>query len=313
MSNNVKEYAAQCLAGAGFAIIDSEVAMTLRPDLWTSGIECHGAFASHHAPHALGALVGVQRFKVLFEGAERPLLVLVRCSDQLQERIRWVTGRRVLDLAPEAEEIKPREPASRAKWREFQQRREPVEKAPAVTIPPRKERPVPPDVEGLVGQFAEPPRPCTACGNRNSAGTCLPAARGEFQGRPTNYRPSADHPRRCLHYSPGTHLTTGERRDTRTGRELWPELLTTKAQAASTTAPPEGAEPAGASDKAREILAAMLNDGPRNASEIRAAAEGAEISERTMQMVAERMGVVKTKAGFEGGWVWALPEGAQVA
>jgi hypothetical protein len=51
----------------------------------------------------------------------------------------------------------------------------------------------------------------------------------------------------------------------------------------------------------------MLKDGPRNAAEILAAAEGANISGRTMQRAAEQMGVIKSKAGFDGGWTWALP------
>lgn len=65
-------------------------------------------------------------------------------------------------------------------------------------------------------------------------------------------------------------------------------------------------------DQACTLLADLLKDGPRNAAEILAAAEGANISERTMQRAAEQMGVIKAKAGFDGGWNWALPaEGAK--
>lgn len=65
-------------------------------------------------------------------------------------------------------------------------------------------------------------------------------------------------------------------------------------------------------DQACTLLADLLKDGPRNAGEILAAAEGANISERTMQRAAEQMGVIKAKAGFDGGWNWALPaEGAK--
>jgi hypothetical protein len=65
-------------------------------------------------------------------------------------------------------------------------------------------------------------------------------------------------------------------------------------------------------DQACTLLADLLKDGPRAAGEILAAAEGANISERTMQRAAEQMGVIKTKAGFDGGWNWALPaEGAK--
>jgi hypothetical protein len=60
-------------------------------------------------------------------------------------------------------------------------------------------------------------------------------------------------------------------------------------------------------DQACTLLADLLNDGPRNAAEILAAAEGAKIAGRTMQRAAEQMGVIKTKDGFDGGWTWALP------
>lgn len=65
-------------------------------------------------------------------------------------------------------------------------------------------------------------------------------------------------------------------------------------------------------DQACTLLSDLLKDGPRDAAEILAAAEGANISERTMQRAAEQMGVIKSKAGFDGGWNWALPaEGAK--
>ncbi len=70
----------------------------------------------------------------------------------------------------------------------------------------------------------------------------------------------------------------------------------------------ECAEEPSATDRALVIIADMLKSGPCDAAEILATAEGAGISERTMQVAAERMGVVKRKAGFSGGWTWAMPE-----
>lgn len=64
-------------------------------------------------------------------------------------------------------------------------------------------------------------------------------------------------------------------------------------------------------DQACVMLADLLKDGPRDAAEILAAAEG-NISERTMQRAAEQMGVIKTKAGFGEGWTWALPGPVEV-
>lgn len=46
-----------------------------------------------------------------------------------------------------------------------------------------------------------------------------------------------------------------------------------------------------------------------SATVILAAAQGASISGRTtIQRAADALGVVKTKAGFAGGWIWAMPE-----
>lgn len=102
----------------------------------------------------------------------------------------------------------------------------------------------------------------------------------------------------------GYHLHTGEHRDYRNGRELWPELQTTKAPAA---------EPAGASEKARELLLGLLKNGPQPAARIIEAGQAAGLSERTIQRAGERLGVAKAKDGHSG-WTWALPEqGAKVA
>lgn len=61
-------------------------------------------------------------------------------------------------------------------------------------------------------------------------------------------------------------------------------------------------------DRTCALLADLLKDGPRKASEILDAAEGANASKRTMQRAATVLGVVKTRAAFRGGWIWCLPE-----
>lgn len=62
-----------------------------------------------------------------------------------------------------------------------------------------------------------------------------------------------------------------------------------------------------AADIAGALVADLLKDGPRNAAEIFAAAEGAKISKRTIQRAAIALGATKTKAGFAGGWIWRRP------
>jgi hypothetical protein len=63
----------------------------------------------------------------------------------------------------------------------------------------------------------------------------------------------------------------------------------------------------GAIERANHLVLEFLKAGPHNASEILAAAEGAKISVRTVQRAAIDLGVVKTKAGFNRGWMWHLP------
>lgn len=60
-------------------------------------------------------------------------------------------------------------------------------------------------------------------------------------------------------------------------------------------------------DQACSLLADLLKEGARDTAEIFAVAEGDNLNERTMQRAAERLGVVKMKAGFGEGWTWALP------
>lgn len=86
--------------------------------------------------------------------------------------------------------------------------------------------------------------------------------------------------------------------DDRPGRQLWPELVKPFLV--------EMPAPAKAIEAAKDLLADLLKDGPRDAGEILATAEGASIPKRTMQAAAERLGVSKVKAEFTGGWTWTL-------
>jgi hypothetical protein len=70
----------------------------------------------------------------------------------------------------------------------------------------------------------------------------------------------------------------------------------------------QGDHPESAFERAGKLILDMLESGPADAAGILAAAEADGLSERTMQRAAEALGVVKSKAGFSGGWVWALPE-----
>lgn len=145
----------------------------------------------------------------------------------------------------------------------------------------------------------EAARPCKACGRLSGGGTCMSASE---IGAPNEYRPDTAVPRKCLAYAPPrTDRDEILRYDRRTGRELWPEVVTAiegkKAEAATEET---------AIDRAKAMLASSLAEGPKDAAEIIASAATAGISARTMHRAADALGVVKEKAGFEGGWVWRL-------
>jgi len=123
--------------------------------------------------------------------------------------------------------------------------------------------------------------------------------RGEWPEGPQQFRPDTSRPRRCPHYKPEIHLLTGEHRDYRDGRTLWPELIPKPEVAAAEP------EPAGALDKACVLIKDLLKS-PRASVEAIKAAEDAGISSRTMQRASETLCVVKSKDGH-GGWTWALP------
>ncbi len=148
----------------------------------------------------------------------------------------------------------------------------------------------------------EAPRPCNQCGNVSAGGTCLAAFREDIGVVPGVYLHDSSWPRRCLYYQPPRIISdypTPLDYDRRTGFELWPEI------AAIVGLELDGQSALG---KAVALLIGQLKDGPtNNAADILATAEGANISERTLQRAAEQLGVTKTKAGFSGGWIWAMP------
>jgi len=63
-------------------------------------------------------------------------------------------------------------------------------------------------------------------------------------------------------------------------------------------------------EPARDVDAFVLGclaDGPRPAGAMRKDADGAGYAWRTVQRASRRLGIVPTKEGMRGGWVWAMP------
>lgn len=147
----------------------------------------------------------------------------------------------------------------------------------------------------------EAPRSCNQCGNRSAGGTCLAAPRSDIGETPRGYIHDSSRPRRCLYYLPPRIISdypTPLDYDRRNGFELWPEV------AAIVGLELDGHSSIG---RAVALLTGLLKDGPKGAAVILASAEGANISERTLQRAAEQLGATKTKSGFSGGWTWAIP------
>lgn len=63
-------------------------------------------------------------------------------------------------------------------------------------------------------------------------------------------------------------------------------------------------------DEAVDFLRAELADGPRLASEVQTEARRAALTDKTIRVAREKLGIKPAKTGFEGGWEWALPEDA---
>ena len=62
-----------------------------------------------------------------------------------------------------------------------------------------------------------------------------------------------------------------------------------------------------ARDEAKQFLANLLADGPVLATEVKDAASGNGISERTLKRAKQELGVQAEKDGATGKWSWHLP------
>lgn len=92
MSGKKMQYACECAAASGFAILDMTIAMTLRPDLWSSAQDCWFAFRGEVA------LPGTKAVLASLDGLNEPVIVLTRSTNRLAERIEEVTGRHAVVL-----------------------------------------------------------------------------------------------------------------------------------------------------------------------------------------------------------------------
>ena len=71
---------------------------------------------------------------------------------------------------------------------------------------------------------------------------------------------------------------------------------------------PEDGGRAAAAAEAGRFLSEMLAGGPVATVELRQAANAHGHAWRTLQRIKDDLGIVATKAGFQGSWSWRLPE-----
>lgn len=189
--SNAQKFIAESLGACGFAILRGQVAYTQRPDLWATGSDASFDFMEKNLQNRLGNIQGCTTYLVRFDGIDGPLIkVLARSSDQLAQRIEWVTGFKVRQMMPESEMAGQRDQS------DF-----PVRKKG----PDRGDRYV-----GIV--TVEGPITCSSCERINQLGDCLAFGESGIKF------PLPNEPRRCLGYRP--EYSVGGR----TGAQLWPEL-----------------------------------------------------------------------------------------
>lgn len=96
MSNKATLYTHQCLAGAGFAVINSQIAWRLRPDLFATGEDCAAEMRKRVEADGVVKLVAT----IEDVGDCR---VLARSARNLAQRIEDVVGFKVTAISEYAE------------------------------------------------------------------------------------------------------------------------------------------------------------------------------------------------------------------
>lgn len=118
--DRLENYLYTSLSCAGFVLLDAELACGMRPDLWGANGGMEASYEMHrpHNANKINAIPG-QRFLLRLKGHGRDIEVIARSADQLDRRIEWCTGMKVLDLIdqaelegvsamPDAEQVRPR-------------------------------------------------------------------------------------------------------------------------------------------------------------------------------------------------------------
>ena len=192
--SNAKKYVIESLGSTGFAVMRGQVAYTQRPDLWATASDCTYDFADKALWNRLGDLHGCIVLLARFAEFQGVLIkILTRSEDDLARRVAQITGYHPTTLIHESELVGEIDPDS---------------------IPPRRvgspiqSDDLHPDVVAI-----EPRKVCGECEWASTGSSCTNSGESGIE------RPAMNTPRLCKAFRPKF-----ESLDSRTARQLWPEL-----------------------------------------------------------------------------------------
>lgn len=92
MTSRSTWYAHQCIASSGLAIMDSQIAWQLRPDLWSGAQDCCITFQKKQS------IEGARRLVATFP-TYGEVQVYARSLDNIEKRLQWIVGEEPMALA----------------------------------------------------------------------------------------------------------------------------------------------------------------------------------------------------------------------
>jgi hypothetical protein len=108
MNGRFERYLQEQLGTTGFVILDHELAYRLRPDVFGTLGNCRNAFSeSVKGIDLYLQQAGVDLYAAKLELAGERFFVASSSPDQLAERIRWIVGRKVVEIVPTASVKQP--------------------------------------------------------------------------------------------------------------------------------------------------------------------------------------------------------------
>jgi hypothetical protein len=108
MNGRFERYLQEQLGTTGFVILDHALAYQLRPDIFGTAGNCANAFSESQQeidPYLRHAGVGL--YAARLDLAADRFFIAARSLDQLAERIRWLVGRRAVEIVPVASVKQP--------------------------------------------------------------------------------------------------------------------------------------------------------------------------------------------------------------